>query len=265
MADSPGEQAASGQDAYGRAIHELAGREGLGEHRAAYPSIAPAQRQHLGRVRVAAAVLAALAVLCVVTGHPALLIILGGPLVVCLIAMARYGRVSDRNEGSRLDLYERGLTIAHRGHVRAVRYTDTDVLQDITRHTYNGMTTRISYAYTVTDTTGERVILRGGFADPHEWGPAIQRAVTVARFPQALAQLAAGQRLDFGPLWMTASGIGSGGKSVPWQQVEEITVKDGYVKLRVAGRWSSLTTTSVRLIPNFFVFRALADRLRHST
>lgn len=250
-------------DALARDIHELAGREGLGGHQAAYPSIAPAQRRHLGRVRIATVVLAVLAVISVATGYPGLVILLGGPLVMCLIALVRYGRAADRNEGSRLDLYERGLTIAHRGHVRAVRYADTDVLQDIIRHTYNGMTTRISYAYTVTDTTGERVILRGGFADPQEWGPAIQRAVTVARFPQALARLDAGQRLDFGPLWMTASEIGSGGKSVPWQQVEEIAVKDGYVKVRVAGRWSSLTMTSVRLIPNFFVFRALADRFRH--
>ncbi|MGW1195180.1 DUF6585 family protein [Streptomyces sp. NPDC002536] len=247
-------------DALARDIHELAGREGLGGHQAAYPSIAPAQRRHLGRVRIAAVVLAVLAVICVATGYPGLVILLGGPLVMCLIALVRYSRAAGRNEGSRLDLYERGLTIAHRGHVRAVRYADTDVLQDTIRHTYNGMTTRISYAYTVTDTTGESVILRGGFADPQEWGQAIQRAVTVARFPQALARLDAGQRLDFGPLWMTSSEIGSGGKSVPWQQVEEIAVKDGYVKVRVAGRWSSLTMTSVRRIPNFFVFRALADR-----
>lgn len=257
------DQAASDQDALAREIREPAGREGLGGHQAVYPSVAPAQRRHLGRVRIATVVLAVLAVVCVATGYPALAFVLGGPLVVCLTAIARYSRAADRNEGSRLDLYERGLTITHRGHVRAVRYADTDVLQNIIRHTRNGMTTRISYAYTVTDTTGEDVILRGGFAGPEEWGPAIQRAVTVARFPRALAQLEAGQRLDFGPLWMTASEIGSGGTSVPWQQVEEITVKDGYVKLRVAGRWSSLTATSVRLIPNFFVFRALADRFGH--
>ncbi|MFF4405855.1 DUF6585 family protein [Streptomyces sp. NPDC001262] len=247
-------------DALARDIHELAVREGLGGHQAVYPSIAPAQRRHLGRVKVVTVVLAALAVICVATGCPGLLFLLGAPLVVCLIALARYGRAADRNEGSRLDLYERGFTSAHRGHVRAVRYADTDVLQDNIRHTYHGMTTKISYAYTVTDTTGERVTLRGGFADPQEWGPAIQRAVTVARFPQALARLDAGQRLDFGPLWMTAAEIGSGGKSVPWQQVEEIAVQDGYVKVRVAGRWSSLTMTPVRRIPNLFVFRALADR-----
>ncbi|WP_414169335.1 DUF6585 family protein [Streptoverticillium reticulum] len=83
-------------------------------------------------------------------------------------------------------------------------------------------------------------------------------AVVVA---DAEDRLDAGQRLDFGPLCLTAAEIGSGGKSVPWQQVEEIAVRDGYVKLRVAGRWSSLTVTPVRLIPNFFVFRALADRI----
>ncbi|MFI6051056.1 DUF6585 family protein [Streptomyces violascens] len=249
------------RDGIAQQISASAAREGLGAHRAAYQSIAQAQRQHVKRVQIAAAVLAVLVVLCLATGYVPLAFVVGLPLLICLYAIKTYSSAANRNEGSRLDLFEHGLTSAHRGGVQVVRYADTSVLQNIVRHTQYGQTTRITYAYTVTDTTGAQVVLRAGYAQPHEWGPAIQQAVTEAQLPQAAAQLNAGRRLEFGPLWLTPTEIGSGNKSTPWPQVEEVEVKDGYVRIRVAGRWSALSMTAVSRIPNFFVFRALADHL----
>ncbi|MFI6472727.1 DUF6585 family protein [Streptomyces sp. NPDC050516] len=243
-------------------VGAAAAREGLGAHRAAYPSIAQAQRQHVKRVQIAAAVLAVLVVICLATGYVPLAFVVGLPLLMCLYAIMKYSSAANRNEGSRLDLFEHGLTSVHRGAVRVVRYADTTVLQNNVRHTQYGQTTRISYAYTVTDTTGTQVTLREGYAQPHEWGPAIQQAVTQAQLPQAVAELNAGRRLEFGPLWLTPTEIGSGDKSTPWPQVEEVAVKDGYVRIRVAGRWSALSMTAVSRIPNFLVFHALADHLR---
>ncbi|MFE2283826.1 DUF6585 family protein [Streptomyces sp. NPDC059443] len=255
-------QAAPHGDALVQEIGRLAVREGLGRHRAAYPSIAAAQRRHAGCVSVGAVIVAVLAVISLATGYPALAMVLAVPLLIFLFAIVRYSGAASRNEGSRLDLYEHGLTIAHGGRVRAVRNADTSVLQNIVRHTRYGQTTNITYAYTVTDTTGEQMTLSGGFANPQEWGPVIQLAVTEAQFPQAADRIIAGQRLDFGPLWLTSAEIGSGDKSVPWPQIEEVSVQDGFVRVRVAGRWSSLTTTPVRRIPNFFIFRALTERLQ---
>lgn len=78
---------------------------------------------------------------------------------------------------ARLDLYERGLTVALRRRVHVVRYDTTALVQTPT-------------AYTLTDITGEPVVLRvvpagirssGEFRDAEMWGPAIQRAVRAAR------------------------------------------------------------------------------------
>ncbi|MGW2813571.1 DUF6585 family protein [Streptomyces sp. NPDC001415] len=252
-------------DGVAQQVGAAAAREGLGAHRAAYPSIAQAQRQHVRRVQIAAGVLAVLVVICLATGYVPLAFVVGLPLLMCLYASVKYSGAASRNEGARLDLFEHGLTSAHRGAVRVVRYADTTVLQNNVRHTQYGQTTRITYAYTVTDTTGTQIVLQAGYAQPHEWGPAIQQAVTEAQLPQAVAQLNAGRRLEFGPLWLTPTEIGSGGKSTPWSQVEEVAVKDGFVRIRVAGRWSALSMTAVSRIPNFLVFRALADHLQRGS
>ncbi|MFC4908741.1 DUF6585 family protein [Actinomadura gamaensis] len=243
-------------------IGELAARTDLGAHRAAYPSIADAQARHANRVGIAAIVLLVLCLLSLATGYPALVAILGVPFLMCLYAYFRYSQMAGRNRDARLDLFERGLTTAFGGQFRAVRYDSTSVLQDIVRYTRYGQTTRITYAYTLTDVGGEQVTLRGGFANPEQWGPAIQQAVTDAQLPQAVARLQAGQRLEFGPLWLTPDEVGSGTKSVPWHQVDEVKVSNGLVSLRVTGKWLSLSTTSVSRIPNFFVFIAVANYLR---
>lgn len=243
-------------------IGEVAARADLGAHRAAYPSIADAQARHANRVGVAALVLLVLCVLCLATGNTPLVFILAAPFLICVFAYFRYSQMAGRNDGARLDLFERGLTTAFGGGVRTVRYDDTSVLQNIVRYTRYGQTTRVTYAYTLTDTTGQKVTLSGGFSHPEQWGPAIQQAVTDAQLPPAVARLRAGERLDFGPLWLSPSDVGSGAKSVSWPEVDEVKVNNGVVSLRVTGKWLSLSSTSVSSIPNFFVFLALADHLR---
>ncbi|MFJ8311002.1 MULTISPECIES: DUF6585 family protein [unclassified Streptomyces] len=89
----------------------------------------------------------------------------------------------------------------------------------------------------------------------------MQRAVTDARLPRAVAALQAGERLDFGHLWMTAEQIGSQKESLPWQQIQAVEVVNGYLKIKVTGRWLTLSNRSVSVVPNLFVFLTLADRL----
>lgn len=88
--------------------------------------------------------------------------------------------------------------------------------------------------------------------------------MTNAQLPKAVTALQNGQRLSFGPIWLTATEVGSGEKSVPWAQIEEISIKEGWVQLKVAGRWRSLSTTAVSSIANFFVFHSLAEHLRRA-
>jgi hypothetical protein len=108
------------------------------------------------------------------------------------------------------------------------------------------------------------VVLRHGIDRPQEWGLAIEQGILDAQLPTAQAELEAGGRLDFEYLWLTATEIGADDTAVPWSQVSELTVVGGWLSVRVRGQSRPLESLPLSLIPNYVVFRELAERLRVS-
>ncbi|MEJ8669511.1 DUF6585 family protein [Streptomyces sp. MS1.AVA.1] len=158
---------------------------------------------------------------------------------------------------ARLDLYERGLTVAGAGRIHVVRYDSTVVRR---RRVLSPQ--GLARAYVLVDVDGERIVLRcGEFGHPEVWGPEIRRAVTDAQLPRALAALAEGARLAFGPVWLTREAVGSRGASLRWEQVRRIEVLNGSFAVRAAaGRWQVWGTVTSG-IPNLCVLQALAEHL----
>ncbi|MFI1760763.1 DUF6585 family protein [Streptomyces sp. NPDC020800] len=168
----------------------------------------------------------------------------------------RRGGGRSASAGDRLDCYEHGVTAAVDGRIHVVRF-DTTVVRRCRVLSARGFT-RVCV---LTDVDGERIVLRDGhFAHPEVWVPEIRRAVTQAQVPRALAALARGERLDFGRVWITGDGIGSGRVSLRWPQVERIEIRTGTVAVRVAGRWHVWGSVACG-IPNSFVVHALAEHL----
>ncbi|MEU9054153.1 DUF6585 family protein [Streptomyces sp. NPDC048384] len=158
---------------------------------------------------------------------------------------------------TRLDLYERGLTVAGAGRIHVVRYDSTVVRR---RRVLSPQ--GLARAYVLVDVDGERMVLRcGDFGHPEVWGPEIRRAVTDAQLPRALAALAEGARLAFGPVWVTREAVGSRGASLRWEQVRRVEVLNGCFAVRAAaGRWQVWGTVASG-IPNLCVLQALAEHL----
>ncbi|WP_414167755.1 DUF6585 family protein [Streptoverticillium reticulum] len=159
-----------------------------------------------------------------------------------LLALVRSGLPSAAraNPDARLDLYERGMTVVVMGRIRVLRYDTTSVF-------------RQDGTFTFTDAEGERITLSHG--EEEEWVPEIQRAVTDAQLPLALARLGEGERLAFGDIWLTREGIGFGETSARWSQVQRIEIRDDAVVIGTAETAASAT-------PNLFVLRALVEHLR---
>lgn len=262
---------ADGQDEFLTLIDGAAVRNRLGERRAVYPGT-QSQAGSLGCAVTGVVVLGGLAAVLSLTEAAVLAVVPLGLLLLVPLGIWIERSTTKKNRGLRLDLHDHGLTAVVKGRVHAVRYESTSVLQNTVRHTGVGGYT--SYAYTLTDVDGAKVVLRGRadrtgevaekgkFANPREWGPAVQEAVTRAQLPRAVVTLNSGGRLDFGRLWVTRDGVGSARESAQWHEIQEIKVFDGFVKLKVAGRWRALTSAAVSTIPNFFVFLALAEHLR---
>ncbi|WP_260475005.1 DUF6585 family protein [Streptomyces sp. WAC 05379] len=156
----------------------------------------------------------------------------------------------------RLDLYERGLTVAVDGRIHVVRY-DTTVVRRRRALSPQGLTR----AHVLVDLDGERIALRcGDFGEPEVWGPEIHRSVADAQVPRALAALTRGERLDFGPVWLTRAELGSRGTTLRWAQVQRIEILKGSVAVRTAGRWQVWGSVTSG-IPNLCVLRTLAEYL----
>ncbi|MBT2423288.1 hypothetical protein J7F01_05550 [Streptomyces sp. ISL-22] len=170
--------------------------------------------------------------------------------------LLRTGAGRGTRAGARLDLYEHGLTAAVDGRIHVVRYDTTVVCR---RRVLSPQ--GLVRALVLVDVDGERIVLRcGDFGRPEVWGPEIRRAVTNAQVPRALAALAQGARLVFGPVWVTGDEVGSRGTSLRWAQVQRIEILNGSVALRAAGRWQVWGTVASE-IPNLCVLRALAEHL----
>lgn len=261
----------------------LAEGKGLGEPRATYrPYQRPPWSERPASAKAGtlvgggiAAVIVLVIAVAITSAAPAagavLFVVLAG---IVALGIARRRGVEQRMQGRELHFYAHGLVNVGVGSEApaVIRWDEASVLQDIVRHTRNGVASHTTYLYTLTAPDGTRTRISGiiggigGMERPEEWGKAIQERVTAAQLPRCAAALERGETLAFGDISVSRDGIAAkGGDAVAWSQLQEIRVKDGFLSLRVAGRWRALTTTAVARIPNFFVFIALAEHLRSAS
>lgn len=242
-------------------IGQAAAEANLGAHRSAHPALHPVHRKNIRTLAVATPVLGLVTLVGVlVNGNWWFLTALLA--VVCFLALignlitARpfYGK----DRAIRLDLYAEGLVYAHGGGLHVVRYDRTSVTASITNYRRNGLT---AYRYRLFDLAGTQFLMLGNLARPQEWGPAIQDAVVAAQLTPTWAALEAGQRVQFGDVWMTRDELGRLDKSIAWDRIERIDIDNGSIVVSLAGKLWPGFTAAVGDIPNFRLFHRLADHL----
>jgi hypothetical protein len=153
------------------------------------------------------------------------------------------------------------------------------VWQRNTRHYANGVPVATEYRYTLRLASGVtkaiEARLRPGAARTSEatrlasrpgitteitieqLGRLLETGVTRTQLPQAISSFRAGHPLSFGPLTVSHNGISAGDNSLPWNEIQEVRTREGYVSVRRAGKWLSWKRAPVGDIPNYFVFDAL--------
>ncbi|WP_280261271.1 DUF6585 family protein [Nocardia wallacei] len=246
------------------AIGAAAERERLGRHRATYREATRGSRRFVveavvGTVGFGAAVAgfaagwAALGILGVTVT-----LVFGARL---LLSLSRLGWVTARDRGTRLDLFDHGFVMSFRGKVRVAHYDTTTLRRRVVRLVDDPAPDQVCYSYTVTDVAGLPVTLTHGLERPREWGTRIERGITESQLPRARAALRAGERLDFQYFTLSGSEIRARKRSVPWARVSEIAVVGGWLSVCVEGRAQPLDSVPVSEVPNYAVFRALADEL----
>jgi hypothetical protein len=173
--------------------------------------------------------------------------------------------LNSKRAAKRLHLFERGLILADAsGPVAFYRWDSISVLQAITQRYVNGVYVGTTYVYTLLTRDGTKVKVTNFYEKPQEWGPAIQASITGAQLPNVLAALDSGADVPFGPLVINRGGIATGSKSLRWDEIKEIDIRQGYLRIKKASGWSRWSTKPVSQVPNFFVFFAAANHLRQA-
>jgi uncharacterized protein DUF6585 len=237
----------SAESATFAAVVAAAQRENLGQHRA---SFRPKRTKTFPLVAL------------IVLGVLSLIIVVG---VVFLVAAFMTPNLNSRRAAKRIHFFERGLIVADaKGPTGVYRWDSLSVLQSITRRYVNGVYVGTTYIYTLTTREGASTKVTGFYDKPDEWGPLIQSEILRAQLPAVMATLETGTNMQFGPLTINRGGIATSSKSLRWNEIENIDVFRGYLRIKKAGGWMRWSSKPVSQIPNFFVFLTAANRLRET-
>ncbi|MET9409165.1 DUF6585 family protein [Streptomyces sp. NPDC002935] len=166
----------------------------------------------------------------------------------------------------RLHFFEHGLIETDRkGRPVAFRWDSMTALQEITESYVNGIYVGTGYRYTLHKQDGTVRKVTNFYAEPERWGPFIQQEIAGAQLPGMLRILQEGQQLTFGDISLNRHGVATRKRgAVTWTEIEDVRVDNGVLALRKSGKWLSWSSKPVKDIPNFLLFLALVDHLRHS-
>lgn len=213
-------------------------------------------------------------------GSFALLGLVGVPIwlvgVFLLLAVAGVvpftkGQLAGRDRG--LDLFEHGVIVTNAAKQSVFHYDTMLAKSDVVRYVGGSTPSYTMQTYTLIDLdkrqvlgiNGGSALVGSGYERPTEWGPIILREIASAQLPASRSKIAAGERVEFGSVWLSAQEIGDGRTSWRWADVSAVRVNNnidkGNVELFTHGRQKPETIASVRSILNFAVFITLAEEL----
>ncbi|MEU2072739.1 DUF6585 family protein [Streptomyces sp. NPDC013489] len=158
--------------------------------------------------------------------------------------------------------YEHGvLWHTDRGETQAYAWDEIAAVtrQDI--RVTNGVTGATTHRLTIGSENGAAIVVGDEFDGIVPFAEGLVDAFSRARVPRDAARLEAGERIDFGLVGIDLSGIAQGGRSIGWQEVERVDVRQGNVEVRRRGDRRPWTTLPAPGFPNLAVFLTLADAL----
>jgi hypothetical protein len=178
-----------------------------------------------------------------------------GALALLLPGLAA-GRSAYVNWNKGVLIYERGLAIRERKGIHAWRWEEiVSLTESVTRHfTIRGNHTGTTHRYRLINRQNQLLVLNDMYTGVEEMAKTIQERIFPILYERAARQFNAGQGLDFGPVAMSNAGIQIGKKTVPWAEVQQVSIQQGILKVsKKSGGWFSGASASASVIPNLNV------------
>lgn len=182
--------------------------------------------------------------------------------LIPLVAAWLRGSLTGAVRTARMDLFDHGLTVYRSGQeITAFRWDTAEVRQSVIPLHGSAAAATTEYSLTLDGPDGSHESFdERQFDGAHEWGPAIQTAVTATQLPRAVAAIDAGQRVPFGEIAVDLAELAFAGSNYSWEQVDTIDAQGGLIRFKSGSRW--VTLPPIEAIPNFYIFNEVAERLR---
>lgn len=176
--------------------------------------------------------------------------------VYCLVTVYRW-------RGAHAQIFERGFSIARGGKSLTGRWDDVaSVIQRVFQMRYYGIPVYTSHTYTLVMLDGGKLKVDDAFGKVGKLGDSIQRLSANALLPRAIAAYNSGATLPFGKLGVSQAGISNGKETLPWSDLNQLTLRNGYVLITRKGKMLRWTSTPISATPNLYVLTALVSYIQ---
>jgi hypothetical protein len=188
------------------------------------------------------------------------------PTIIAIIAFllgVLAGANAYVNWNKAVAVYEKGFAVRDRKGVKSWRWEDVVSLTSaVTRHYTNGVYTGTTHVYTLYNRQNERLVLNDVFTKIEEVAKNIEQSIFPLLYGRAADQYNAGQTLVFGPVAVSKGGIMIGKKTYPWQEVKEVSIHQGILKVsKKDGGWFSGASATAASIPNLRVLLTIINQV----
>ncbi len=158
----------------------------------------------------------------------------------------------------RVLVFRDGLVVIVGSQATACRWDDIESVTEDVKHVFiNGSYNHSEERFTLRRYDGESVIVKGPLRDMAVLGETIQQEVTSRRFPVLQQALARGETVAFGDFTLNPTGLGYRQEELPWGEVGQLKVENGFVKISKAGVNNNWVLVEVARIPNVRAFLGL--------
>jgi len=189
---------------------------------------------------------------------PALLVAAAGLPLMLIGVAALVGRA--RRRDMCIQLCADGFTRTLAGQTVAVRWDEVAAVWQNVIQTYRGSAhTNTTRAYTVRLADGRKLVFNNQVDKVAGLGAAIQKACAERMLPRALTTYNAGESVPFGAFGVSRTGVSKGGKTLPWEQVERVELRQGVLHVRKKGQRRDWAFAMASRVPNLPVLMALVN------
>jgi hypothetical protein len=161
-------------------------------------------------------------------------------------------------------VYQDGFGYSDHKGVRTLRWDQiTGMTSAVTKHYRNGIYTGTTHLYTLWDKNGAKLVLNDSLPKVEELSNHIRQGTFPHLYKAAADAYNAGQKVQFGPVGISkAEGITIQKKSYKWDEVGQVKVEQGYLKVeKKGGGWFSGASMMIAAIPNYEVLLSIINQV----